>query len=44
MTTTGIDWSKITAIATIIAIPAFIFTFVAAKNVIMGLTAGAVKG
>jgi multiple sugar transport system permease protein len=44
MSTTGIDWSKITAIATIIAIPAFIFTFVAAKNVIMGLTAGAVKG
>ena len=40
----GIDWSQITAIATIIAIPAFIFTFVAAKNLIMGITAGAVKG
>ncbi len=40
----GIDWSQITAIATIIAIPAFIFTFVAAKNLIMGITAGAIKG
>ena len=44
ITETGIEWGQITAIATIIALPAFVFTFVAAKNLIMGLTAGAVKG
>lgn len=44
LTDTGTEWGKITAIATIIAIPAFIFTFTAAKSLIMGLTAGAVKG
>lgn len=40
----GIDWGQIMAIATIIAIPAFIVTFACAKNLITGLTAGAVKG
>jgi multiple sugar transport system permease protein len=44
LTDTGTEWGKITAIATIIAIPAFVFTFAAAKSLIMGLTAGAVKG
>ncbi len=44
LTEHGIEWGQITAIATIIAIPAFIFTFTAAKSLIMGLTAGAVKG
>jgi multiple sugar transport system permease protein len=44
LTDTGTEWGKITAIATIIAVPAFIFTFGAAKSLIMGLTAGAVKG
>lgn len=44
ITDLGIEWGQITAIATIIAIPAFIFTFAAAKSLIMGLTAGAVKG
>ena len=44
LTDTGTEWGKITAIATIIAIPAFIFTFTAAKSLIMGMTAGAVKG
>jgi multiple sugar transport system permease protein len=44
LTDTGTEWGKITAIATIIAIPAFIFTFTAARSLIMGLTAGAVKG
>jgi len=44
LTDTGTEWGKITAIATIIAIPAFIFTFTAAKRLIMGMTAGAVKG
>ena len=44
LTDTGTEWGKITAIATIIAVPAFVFTFAAAKSLIMGLTAGAVKG
>jgi len=44
LTDHGIEWGHITAIASIIALPAFVFTFVAAKNLIMGLTAGAVKG
>ncbi len=44
LTDTGTEWGKITAIATIIAVPAFIFTFAAAKSIIMGLTSGAVKG
>jgi len=44
LTDAGTEWGKITAIATIIAIPALIFTFTAAKSLIMGMTAGAVKG
>lgn len=44
MTETGIEWGQITAMATVIALPAFVFTFAAAKSLIMGLTAGAVKG
>ncbi|MCF7934670.1 MAG: carbohydrate ABC transporter permease [Spirochaetia bacterium] len=44
LTDAGTEWGKITAIATIIAIPAFIFTFTAAKQLITGMTAGAVKG
>lgn len=44
ITDTGTEWGKITAIATIIAVPAFIFTFTAARSLITGLTAGAVKG
>jgi len=44
ITDTGTEWGKITAIATIIAIPAFFFTFFAAKQLITGMTAGAVKG
>ncbi len=44
LTDHGIEWGQIMAIAMIIAIPAFIFTFTAAKSLIMGMTAGAVKG
>lgn len=44
LTDAGTEWGKITAVATIIAIPAFIFTFTAARSLIMGMTAGAVKG
>ena len=44
ITDTGTEWGKITAIATIVAIPAFFFTFFAARQLIAGMTAGAVKG
>lgn len=40
----GINWGQIMAMATIIAIPAFIVTFTCSKNLITGMTAGAVKG
>ncbi len=44
MTLVGVEWGKITAMATIVALPAFVFTFFSAKSIIRGITAGAVKG
>lgn len=44
ITDTGVEWGKITAAGLLIALPPLIFTFVAAKRIIAGLTAGAVKG
>jgi multiple sugar transport system permease protein len=44
ITDLGVDWGKVMAIASLIAIPPLIFTFVAARQIISGLTAGAVKG
>jgi multiple sugar transport system permease protein len=44
MTELGVQWGEITAIATIVALPAFLFTFISARGIIRGLTAGAVKG
>ena len=44
MTELGVQWGEITAIAVIVALPAFIFTFFSARSIIRGLTAGAVKG
>jgi multiple sugar transport system permease protein len=44
ITDTGVEWGKITAAGVLIALPPLIFTFVAAKQIIAGLTAGAVKG
>jgi multiple sugar transport system permease protein len=43
LTDIGVEWGNITAMGTLIAVPAFIFTFIAAKQLIAGLTAGAVK-
>lgn len=43
LTDIGVQWGNITAMGTLIALPAFIFTFLAAKQLIAGLTAGAVK-
>jgi len=44
LTDIGVQWGNITAMGTLIALPAIIFTFLAAKQLIAGLTAGAVKG
>jgi multiple sugar transport system permease protein len=44
ITDIGVDWGKIMALASLIAIPPLIFTFIAARQIITGLTAGAVKG
>lgn len=44
VTDIGVDWGKIMALGSLIAIPPLIFTFVAARQIITGLTAGAVKG
>jgi multiple sugar transport system permease protein len=43
ITDIGVDWGRVMAMGSLIAIPPLIFTFVAARQ-IMGLTAGAVKG
>ncbi|MBK7791844.1 MAG: carbohydrate ABC transporter permease [Betaproteobacteria bacterium] len=44
VTDLGVEWGKLMALATLIAMPPLIFTFLAARQVISGLTAGAVKG
>ena len=43
ITDMGVDWGKVMAMGSLIAIPPLIFTFVAARQIISGLTAGAVK-
>ena len=44
ITDVGVDWGKVMAMGSLIAVPPLIFTFVAARQIITGLTAGAVKG
>ncbi len=44
ITDMGVDWGKVMAMSSLIAIPPLIFTFIAARQIIGGLTAGAVKG
>jgi multiple sugar transport system permease protein len=44
ITDTGVEWGKIMAAGVLIALPPLIFTFFAAKRIIGGMTAGAVKG
>lgn len=44
ITDVGVEWGKITALGALIALPPQISTFLAAKQIITGLTAGAVKG
>lgn len=40
----NIEWGQIMAVGTLIAIPPLIFTFMASRQIITGMTAGAVKG
>ncbi|MFL7024068.1 carbohydrate ABC transporter permease [Enterovibrio norvegicus] len=44
LTEYNIDWGAIMAMGVLLAIPPIIFTFVASKQIISGMTAGAVKG
>lgn len=44
ITDIGVDWGRVMAMGSLIAIPPLVFTFVAARQIITGLTAGAVKG
>jgi multiple sugar transport system permease protein len=44
ITDVGIDWGKLMAAGVLVALPPLIFTFIAARQIIAGLTAGAVKG
>jgi len=43
LTDIGVEWGNITAMGTVVALPAILFTFLAARQLIAGLTAGAVK-
>lgn len=44
LTDTGVDWGRVMAMGTLIVIPPLIFTLFAARQIISGLAAGAVKG
>ncbi len=44
LTEHNIDWGRIMAMGMLIAVPPIVFTFVASKQIITGMTAGAVKG
>ncbi len=44
LTEEGVEWGRIMAMGTLIVIPPLLFTFFAAKQIIAGMTAGAVKG
>lgn len=44
ITDTGVEWGKLMAAGVLIAVPPLVFTFMAARQLIAGLTAGAVKG
>ena len=44
ITDVGVQWGRLMAAGTLIALPPLIFTFFAARQIIAGMTAGAVKG
>ena len=44
LTEQGVEWGLVTAMGSILVVPPLIITFLAARQIIAGLTAGAVKG
>ena len=44
ITDVGIEWGKLMAAGVLVALPPLVFTFFAARQIIAGLTAGALKG
>ena len=44
LTEQGVEWGLVTAMGSILVIPPLIITFIAARQITAGLTAGAVKG
>ena len=44
LTEQGVQWGRIMAMGTLIVIPPLLLTFLAARQIIAGMTAGAVKG
>ncbi|MCC7207405.1 MAG: carbohydrate ABC transporter permease, partial [Anaerolineae bacterium] len=44
ITDQGVEWGRIMAMGTLLVIPPLLLTFLAARQIITGLTAGAVKG
>jgi multiple sugar transport system permease protein len=44
ITDQGVEWGRIMAMGTLMVVPPLLLTFVAARQIIAGLTAGAVKG
>jgi multiple sugar transport system permease protein len=44
ITNLGEDWGKVMAMTSMIATPPLIFTYIAARQIVTGLKAGAVKG
>ena len=44
ITDVGVEWGRVMAMGVLIAIPPLLFTLLAARQLIAGLTAGAVKG
>lgn len=44
LTDQGVEWGRIMAMGTMIVIPPLLLTFTAARQIIAGMTAGAVKG
>jgi multiple sugar transport system permease protein len=44
LTEQGVEWGPVMAMGTILIIPPLLITFFAARQIIQGLTAGAVKG
>ncbi len=44
ITDVGVEWGKLMAAGILLALPPLIFTLVAARQIVTGLTAGAVKG